>query len=330
MCGPPAIHRRVGGAAREVRCAPRTNPLRTLRAVEDGSRKAHPRRITTALGLGALGRSSRRPGRNKSAAATLAVAPARATRRGADDDRATRVLLPPAPTAPNARPRLDRGRDPYHDGDPEQNRYGTVQVRITVQGNTITAVDALQMPYDHQRSQTSASRPSRFCAGSAAGAERADRHRDPARRTRARATPVAAERARQSRHLNPTIDRSGAARRGSLGNGRQPRRTRRHRRPRRRRVLRVVPRASTTCSARGATDTRDHADRPRAARVEARERRGREVLAAVRADASRVERRVRHLASAPGHACRPARARAARPVGLRKGLGGRAGGRDTR
>lgn len=38
------------------------------------------------------------------------------------------------------------------DGDAFANRYGTVQVQVTLQGNQITGVTALQMPFDHQRS----------------------------------------------------------------------------------------------------------------------------------------------------------------------------------
>jgi len=52
----------------------------------------------------------------------------------------------PTTTAPS-------GATKTYDGDPVDNRYGTVQVRITVQGKQITAVDAIQMPYSHSRSQ---------------------------------------------------------------------------------------------------------------------------------------------------------------------------------
>jgi uncharacterized protein with FMN-binding domain len=38
------------------------------------------------------------------------------------------------------------------DGDPFDNRYGTVQVRVTLQGSQITGVSSLQMPFEHQRS----------------------------------------------------------------------------------------------------------------------------------------------------------------------------------
>ena len=38
------------------------------------------------------------------------------------------------------------------DGDPFDNFYGTVQVRVTLQGKRITDVTPLQMPTDRQRS----------------------------------------------------------------------------------------------------------------------------------------------------------------------------------
>ena len=38
------------------------------------------------------------------------------------------------------------------DGDPVDNRYGTVQVRVTLRGNRIVDVRSIQMPMGHQRS----------------------------------------------------------------------------------------------------------------------------------------------------------------------------------
>ena len=39
-----------------------------------------------------------------------------------------------------------------YDGDPVDNRFGTVQVRVTIQGGQITGVQPLQMPVDHAQS----------------------------------------------------------------------------------------------------------------------------------------------------------------------------------
>jgi uncharacterized protein with FMN-binding domain len=56
------------------------------------------------------------------------------------------AAAPPTTAAPS-------GATKTYDGDPVDNRYGTVQVRITVQGKQVTNVDLLQMPYSHSRSQ---------------------------------------------------------------------------------------------------------------------------------------------------------------------------------
>jgi uncharacterized protein with FMN-binding domain len=60
----------------------------------------------------------------------------------------------PAPTSPPAtKPPTPANTTRTVDGDPFDNRYGTVQVRLTLQGNQITNVDLLQMPSDRARSQ---------------------------------------------------------------------------------------------------------------------------------------------------------------------------------
>jgi len=60
---------------------------------------------------------------------------------------------PPASTGPRTSPPTAAPASQTYDGDPVDNQYGTVQVRITVQGRHITAIDPLQMPYDRSRSQ---------------------------------------------------------------------------------------------------------------------------------------------------------------------------------
>jgi uncharacterized protein with FMN-binding domain len=60
---------------------------------------------------------------------------------------------PPASTGPRTSPPTAATTSHTYDGDPVDNQYGTVQVRITVQGRRITAIDPLQMPYDRSRSQ---------------------------------------------------------------------------------------------------------------------------------------------------------------------------------
>jgi uncharacterized protein with FMN-binding domain len=55
---------------------------------------------------------------------------------------------PPTTSAPTTSPSATRTID----GDPFDNQYGTVQVRVTLQGHQITAVTPLQMPTDRRRS----------------------------------------------------------------------------------------------------------------------------------------------------------------------------------
>jgi uncharacterized protein with FMN-binding domain len=56
------------------------------------------------------------------------------------------ATTPPTTAAPSTATKT-------YDGDTFSNQYGPVQVRITVQGKKVIAVDALQMPSEHQRSQ---------------------------------------------------------------------------------------------------------------------------------------------------------------------------------
>jgi uncharacterized protein with FMN-binding domain len=116
-------------------------------------RRAAPAIVVTLLGLGALATFKSSPGL---AARPAASAPARTTTT-------TPATAPPAggdgpaptepPTSPTTSPTKSGNATPKnYDGDPFDNRFGTVQVRVTVQGNQITAVDPLQMPFDHARS----------------------------------------------------------------------------------------------------------------------------------------------------------------------------------
>src|SRR6185312_457726 len=57
---------------------------------------------------------------------------------------------PPTTNAPTTSAPTNTTRT--FDGDPFDNQYGTVQVRVTLQGNQITAVTPLQMPTDRRRS----------------------------------------------------------------------------------------------------------------------------------------------------------------------------------
>ena len=62
---------------------------------------------------------------------------------------------PTTPTTPITRPTPTThpaGPSGTFTGDPFDNQYGTVQVQVTVQAGRITAISALQMPFEHSRS----------------------------------------------------------------------------------------------------------------------------------------------------------------------------------
>ncbi|HTL83615.1 MAG TPA: FMN-binding protein [Acidimicrobiia bacterium] len=109
-------------------------------------RRAVPALVITLVGLGALASFKSAP-----SAATKPVAAAIAPPRTTPP---TTGAPPPGtvpPTGPS--PTTTTGATRTVDGDPVDNPYGTVQVRVTLQGNTITTVTALQMPFDRERSQ---------------------------------------------------------------------------------------------------------------------------------------------------------------------------------
>lgn len=121
--------------------------------------RAVPAVVATLLGLLALATFKSSPGvPGKSAVAlpskrsgAVAAAPHRST--------TTTTAAPPA--TPGSTPATNSGTSPPAtsasatrtiDGDPVDNQYGTVQVRVTLQGRQIVGVTALQMPTDRQRS----------------------------------------------------------------------------------------------------------------------------------------------------------------------------------
>jgi uncharacterized protein with FMN-binding domain len=104
-------------------------------------RRAVPATVLTVLGLVALGSfKSSAPAAHSVASGTKSAA-----------SPAPSGTTPPATAPPPAGTGATTSK--AYDGDPFDNRYGTVQVRITVQGTHITAVEPLQMPYDRSRSQ---------------------------------------------------------------------------------------------------------------------------------------------------------------------------------
>ncbi len=109
-------------------------------------RRAVPAVVITMIGLGAL--------------ATFKSSPSIATKHAAgaiSPGRATTPATGPPPRgtgvpATGAGPTTTGGATRTVDGDAVDNQYGTVQVRVTLLGNRITGVTALQMPFDRERS----------------------------------------------------------------------------------------------------------------------------------------------------------------------------------
>jgi uncharacterized protein with FMN-binding domain len=115
-------------------------------------RRAVPAVIVTFIGLAALLSFKSSPGAPKSSSAlhikrsgAVAAAPPPST---------TTTAPPAAGSTPDTgtTPTTRAGAVRTVDGDPFDNRYGTVQVRVTLQGTRITGVTPLQMPFDRQRS----------------------------------------------------------------------------------------------------------------------------------------------------------------------------------
>ena len=120
-------------------------------------RRAAPAIIATVIGLGALAsfktthasRLTTKPISGVTRPPTAGAPPSSgAGSGGTATPSATSGTTAPASTAPAAA----SGATRTIDGDPVDNRFGTVQVRVTLQGKAITAIEALQMPYDHARS----------------------------------------------------------------------------------------------------------------------------------------------------------------------------------
>jgi len=132
--------------------------------------RAIPAAIITAIGLGALASFKSTSGLPAKSAAAIVVprttvpatggpppthnsSPATSPATGGPNT----VAPPTAPTAttpptvaPGPGPTVAQNRTIM--GDPIDNQYGTVQLRVTLQGSRITNIVATQMPDSHQRS----------------------------------------------------------------------------------------------------------------------------------------------------------------------------------
>jgi uncharacterized protein with FMN-binding domain len=124
-------------------------------------RRAIPAVVITVAGLGALASFHSTPaGPVKSAGASLAPAtttPPTAPPPHPEPTTGTPTTRSPTTQSPTTQsPATETpttvGATRTLTGDPFDNPYGTVQVQVTLQGNTITGVTMLQMPDSHERS----------------------------------------------------------------------------------------------------------------------------------------------------------------------------------
>jgi uncharacterized protein with FMN-binding domain len=126
-------------------------------------RRAVPALIATAVGLLALMSFKSAPSTAiKSASAQVTKPTTPAATAPPTNPPTTRVPATTTPatngpplaptTSPPTTPTTGASAVRTIDGDPFDNQYGTVQVRVTLQGNRITNVTPLQMPFEHQRS----------------------------------------------------------------------------------------------------------------------------------------------------------------------------------
>jgi uncharacterized protein with FMN-binding domain len=108
-------------------------------------RRAVPAIVITMIGLGALATFKSAPSIATKHASAISPHRARTPATGA----------PPPGTGvppPASSPTTTSGATRTVDGDPVDNQYGTVQVRVTLRGSAITDVTALQLPFDRDRS----------------------------------------------------------------------------------------------------------------------------------------------------------------------------------
>jgi uncharacterized protein with FMN-binding domain len=127
--------------------------------------RAIPAAIITAVGLGALASFKSTSGLPAKSAAAIVVprttVPATAApppTHGSSPATTPATVAPPTAPAATTPPTAAPGPGPTVAqsrtimGDPVDNQYGTVQLRVTLQGSRITDIVATQMPDSHRRS----------------------------------------------------------------------------------------------------------------------------------------------------------------------------------
>jgi uncharacterized protein with FMN-binding domain len=121
--------------------------------------RAIPAAIITVVGIGALASFKSTSGLPTKSSSALVVPRTTAPASTAPPRRSTTSTTAPAApgqTSPKTTPTTGAPATTAQartiTGDPVDNQYGTVQVKVTLQGNQITDIVALQMPDSHQRS----------------------------------------------------------------------------------------------------------------------------------------------------------------------------------
>ena len=121
--------------------------------------RAIPAAIITVVGLGALASFKSTSGLPTKSSSALVVPRSTAPASTAPPRSATSpTTAPQSPgqTSPGTTPTTGAPATTSQTrtltGDPVGNRYGTVQVKVTLQGNQITDIVAVQMPDSHERS----------------------------------------------------------------------------------------------------------------------------------------------------------------------------------
>jgi uncharacterized protein with FMN-binding domain len=126
-------------------------------------RRALPAVIATFIGLVALLSFKSSPGTPAKHIATSPIGndstptsappdPATSTRPSGTTPTTKPPATNPPASAPPTSPPTTAGATRAVDGDAFDNRYGTVQVEVTLRGNRIVDVQPLQMPQDRERS----------------------------------------------------------------------------------------------------------------------------------------------------------------------------------
>jgi uncharacterized protein with FMN-binding domain len=119
--------------------------------------RAVPAVLLTAVGLGALASFRSSPGLAVKSSAAAVVPSTTVPASAAPPSGSTTTTAPSSPgtagTTPTTTAPATSTQTRTLTGAAVDNEYGTVQVQVTLTGNRITDIVALQMPNSHQRSQ---------------------------------------------------------------------------------------------------------------------------------------------------------------------------------